>query len=191
LDDSGRFFVISTYQTPLSGDDFTYTSLLWYADRPTESQMMFAEKNSPVGVISVSRDGQKMVAVTTSFLLAPYDVNGRSDAYVIQFSNSSNGNALLVTARDNYFTSLLPNFNCSGLRPQPRFECINGIWTLRPSNYSSTVILRSDIDVRNSTNAIAVGNATVLVAGGLTVGCNSSFSIGSNTSTFSVLPNLI
>eukprot|EP01122_Echinamoeba_exundans_P016653 TRINITY_DN8504_c0_g1_i1.p1 TRINITY_DN8504_c0_g1~~TRINITY_DN8504_c0_g1_i1.p1 ORF type:complete len:1259 (-),score=214.43 TRINITY_DN8504_c0_g1_i1:61-3837(-) len=182
LDGSGRFFVISAYQTPLTGEDFTYSSLLWYADRPSESQMIFTDKNSAVGVVSVSGDGAKMVAVTSSFLMAPYDVNGRSDVYVIQFSNSSYGNALLVTARDNYFTSTLPNFNCPGLRPQPRFECINGIWTLRPSNYSSTVILRSDIDVRNSTNAITVGNATVLVAGGLRVGCNSSFSIGTNTS---------
>lgn len=179
---TGRFFIIVTYQAPLTGEDFTVVSLIWYLDTPLVSSILFPDKNSPVGVASISADGSKVVAVTTSYLLAPYDVNGRTDAYVVNLNNVTTSNAMLVSARDNYFTSSLPAFNCSGLRPQPRFECINGTWTLRPSNYSNTIILRSDVDVTNGTNAAAAPNATVLVAGAVRIGCNGSFAIGMNTS---------
>lgn len=177
-----NFFVIAAYNAPLGTGSFSSVPIRWFHSSPFESRPMFADKDSPVGVYSISSDGSKAVVATTSFLLAPYDVNGRLDAYVVPLSASTNVSGLLVTARDNYFTSTLPNFNCPGLRPQPRFECIDGVWTLRPQGLTRTVILRSDIDIRNGSAAATVGNTAVLVAGSVRIGCNATFLLGANTS---------
>lgn len=181
------FFVIAAYNAPLGTGSFSSVPIRWWHNSPFQSQAIFGDKDSPVGVYSISSDGSKALVATSSFLLAPYDVNGRLDAYVVPLSASANVTGLLVTARDNYFTSTLPNFNCPGLRPQPRFECIDGVWTLRPQGLTRTVILRSDIDIRNGSIAATVANTTVLVAGSVRIGCNSTFFLGANTCALRLL----